>query len=197
MSFTNSFEQTFAYFKCLFVSEPLFVLVVKPKWVKFIKSLLVYKAFFLLKWKAPFPFNLKIFQLHPWKFYEIYQVRCNTYGDWGWSGAFTNWQFHSSNTSKYPTSNILETLTIRLLKVYINRATWTTFQPKLEKLKNKKMSLWKNFSKFLKKNVFLIFWETELSSLKIKSFQDGIFQAQKMKQTRSENFFCNSGNGSP
>ena len=45
---------------------------------------------------------------------------------------------------------------------------------------------------FSKAKVFLIFWETELSSPKIKKFQEGTFRAQKIKKPNLKKFliFC-------
>ena len=51
----------------------------------------------------------------------------------------------------------------------------------------------KKFLVFFQKKVFLIFPEMELSSSKLKKlfiFQEGIFQAQKIKKFHSEKIFC-------
>ena len=60
------------------------------------------------------------------------------------------------------------------------RATWHTFQPNLAKQK-KKIHLEK-ISYIFSKKVFLIFRKIQLSSTKIKNFQQGPFQAQKIKK---------------
>ena len=57
-------------------------------------------------------------------------------------------------------------------EVVYSRATWHNFKPKLEK----------KFLYFSQKNVFLIYCEMELSSPKIKKFQEETFQARKIKK---------------
>ena len=44
-------------------------------------------------------------------------------------------------------------------------------------------------------NRTLIFWEMKLSNLKFKKFQEGNFQAQKIKRTHSEKLSYILGNG--
>ena len=61
------------------------------------------------------------------------------------------------------------------------RATWCTFQPNLNKKKN---ALWKNVWYF-QKNIFLVLWEIELSSPKIKKIScipQGNFLSLKKKK---------------
>ena len=157
--------------------------------MKFIKSLLVYKTFFLPKWKAPFPFNLKIFQLHPWKFYEIYQVLRNAYGDWGWWGAFTNWQFHSSNTSKYPTSTILETLTIRYWKYLLIGLPGPLSSPSSKNKKIKKCHSEKISKSFLKKTFFLYFGKWNFLTSRLKAFRMELSKPKKWNKPTPKKFF--------
>ena len=71
----------------------------------------------------------------------------------------------------------------QLMAVVEYRSPWATFKPQLEKYKNKKIHSEK-ISYILPKKSFLVFWEMELSSPKLKRlliFQEGIFQARKIK----------------